>query len=113
MIEKYEKMGKIGVLVSYGFGAGWSTWSNEYGVDLALDKRIIEKFLELCEKEIEYDQAKKEMKVFLESIGYNGVYIGGLDGLCLEMVDKGTSIKITEYDGAESLEYGYCDYTII
>ena len=37
MVEKYyNENGELGVLYSPGFGAGWSTWSNE---ELAYDKR--------------------------------------------------------------------------
>lgn len=115
MVDKYIKDGQVGVLVSGGYGAGWSTWSYEYGLDLALDKRIIEKFLELSDKskDIEYEDAEKEMDSFLKSIGYNDVYVGGLDGLHLEMVDEGIPIRINEYDGFESLEVGYTGYTTL
>lgn len=114
MVEKYyNKNGEVGILVSHGFGAGWSTWNSDYGLDLALDKRIIEKFLELSSKGIDYKTAKKEMKEYLETVGYKGVYCGGLDGLTLEYVTVGTPIKINEYDGAESLEAGYSEFTTI
>ena len=112
MIEKYyNENGEIGVLVSYGYGAGWSTWYDD--LDLALDKRIIEKFLELSSKDIEYKVAEKEMKDYLENLGYKNVFCGGLEGLTLEYVSPGTPIKINEYDGAKSLEEGYSEFTII
>ena len=41
-VELYEKDGKIGVLVSHGFGAGWSTWGSD---ELAYDKRVVEFWL--------------------------------------------------------------------
>ena len=112
-MEKYIKDGQVGVLVSHGFGAGWSTWNGEYGMNLALDKRIIEKLLELSDEDndIKYDVYEKQMEEYLETIGYKNVYCGGLDGLELHMVDVGTAIKINEYDGNESLEYGYSDFT--
>lgn len=44
MMEKYyNENDELGVLISVGFGAGWSTWNDE---GLAYDKRIIEKWLE-------------------------------------------------------------------
>lgn len=43
MVEKYyNKNGSLGVLISPGFGVGWSTWENK---NLAYDKRIIEYWL--------------------------------------------------------------------
>ena len=110
MGEKYvNENNEVGVLISYGFGAGWSTWND---FDWAIDKRIIEKFVELTDKkeDITYEQAKKEMGDYMESIGYNG-YLGGFDGLTLEFIQQGTPIKINEYDGTESLEIGYSEFT--
>lgn len=116
-MEKYIRDGCVGVLVSGGYGAGWSTW-NEYGLDLATDKRIIEYFLnnfedKVCDSYEEEEKDEKKMKSFLESIGYKNVYCGGLDGLRLELVEKGSSIKIDEYDGFESLKIGYSSFTTI
>ena len=105
-MEKYIKDGQVGVLVSGGYGAGWSTWSYENGLNLALDKRIIEYWLEN-----KSTLSESKMKSFLESIGYKNVYCGGLGGLYLEMVDEGSCIKINEYDGSESLEVGYSEFT--
>ena len=94
MIEKYyNENGELGVLVSYGFGAGWSTWNDE---ELAYDKRIIEKWLE--------NVTSKEMCDYVESLGYRRPYMGGYYDLHLEFVPKGTMFCIHEYDGAESVE---------
>lgn len=77
----YNKDGQLAVLVSHGYGAGWSTW-NEYGIDLAIDKRIVEaKLRQTYEKDVE------EFTAFLESIGYHNV-----------------KFRIDEYDGAEYLD---------
>lgn len=35
-MEKYEKDGKIAVLVSSGFGAGWSSWNGSHAKQLAI-----------------------------------------------------------------------------
>lgn len=37
MVDKYIENGKVAVLVSKGFGAGWSSWSSG---DVALSKTI-------------------------------------------------------------------------
>jgi len=116
-MERYIKDGKVGVLISYGYGAGWSTWNSK---EWAYDKRIIEKFLELCGqyKDIdnmsydELEKLEKDMEVFMKGIGYKG-YCGGIRGLTLEMIPIGTPIKINEYDGAESIEYGYSNFDVL
>lgn len=94
MVERYyNENGELGVLISVGFGAGWSTWNNE---NLAYDKRIIEKWLEKV--------TSREMSDYLESIGYGRPYMGGYNDLRLRFVPRGTMFCIHEYDGAESIE---------
>ena len=94
MIEKYyNENGQLGVLISYGFGAGWSTWNDK---DLAYDKRIVEKWLE--------GATSDEMCDYAESLGYNRPYMGGYHDLRLEFISRGTMFCIHAYDGAESIE---------
>lgn len=98
----YNNDGQLAVLVSHGYGAGWSTWNDEYGIDLAIDKRVVKVFFEYKTfgKKIKHD----ELRDWLESIGYHNVYTGGWEDIRIEWVDKGTMFRISEYDGAESLE---------
>ena len=82
------------VMISPGYGAGWSTLNNK---ELATDKRVIEAF--------ESGMSEKDMQKYLSSIGYDNVYMGGYDACVLEEVPKGTMFEITEYDGHESIRY--------
>ena len=114
-MEYYVKDNKIGVLVSHGFGAGWSTWGND---ELAYDKRIVEFWLSHKDDE-EFmrtvnhsgflkreSEAHKEAAQFFKSIGYNDCpYMGGFADIVLEFVPRETAWRITEYDGSESLEF--------
>lgn len=93
VVEKYYKNDELGVLISYGFGAGWSTWNDE---EIAYDKRIIEKWLD--------GATSSEMCDYIESLGYSRPYMGGYAGLELEFIPRGTMFCIHEYDGAESIE---------
>lgn len=94
MVEKYyNENDELGVLISVGWGAGWSTWNNE---ELAYDKRIIEKWLEKVSAD--------EMCEYVESLGYARPYMGGYDDLRLRFIPRGTMFCIHEYDGAESIE---------
>lgn len=83
------------VLISEGFGAGWSTWS-DYGIDLAIDKRII--------KAVEGGAFEEDVKELCEDLGYTYVYMGGFDGLTVVEVPNGSRFRIKEYDGNESIE---------
>ena len=98
---------KVEVLVSPGWGAGWSTW-NDDGLKLAVDKRIIDYF-----KKVGQDTDENIVKAFCESIGYKRVYCGGWDQLVIETVPQGKKFRITEYDGFEELEvYGDKSYEL-
>lgn len=86
------------VLISPGFGAGWSTW-NEPG--MATDVRIIDAF--------ERGIGEKEMKQLCIDLGYTGgfegtePYMGGFEQLEIIDVPEGTLFRIDEYDGSESI----------
>jgi len=97
-MEKYEKDGKIAVLVSPGFGAGWSSWNGSHAKQLAMDKRIVEYVLN--DEKGNEEKAKK----FLQSIGLEGVYCGGYGDIEIHWVEKGIHFQINEYDGSESLQ---------
>lgn len=94
MVERYyNEKNELGVLISKGFGAGWSTWDTQ---DIALDRRIIEYFLE---------NGNNNIGDFIKSIGYKNVYLGGANGLKIEWVPKGTRFTIDEYDGNEYIRF--------
>ena len=48
---------------------------------------------------------EKPMKEFLDSIGLENVYMGGFFGLVIELVEPNERFQISEYDGAESVDY--------
>lgn len=107
-VELYKnEYGEIAVLVSRGYGAGWSTW-NCYP-ESAWDKRVVELFIQLTEKERtalsnnnqKMDWAKKQM----EEWGYSNIYWGGFDDCEIKWVPENTFFRITEYDGCESIEF--------
>lgn len=109
MCEKYIKDGKVAILVSPGFGAGWSTWE---GKELAYDKRVVEFWLEhKDDKEFMKDldsyndnANKKAAKKQFKEWGYEDVFFGGFKDIVLKWLPIGTSFYISEYDGSESLE---------
>lgn len=82
------------VLISPGYGAGWSTWNY---IDLAFDPDIINMF------EIKVDE--KFMEEYIVSLGYERPYMGGYCNCEIIDIPKGTKFRIVEYDGYESIEY--------
>ena len=105
------------VLVSHGFGAGWSTWNSNC---LAYDKRIVEFWLAHKDnkewmKSVDTfnteSPASKAAASFFKSIGYhNCPYMGGFNDIKLHWVPANSKWRIEEYDGAESLMFED-DYT--
>jgi len=94
-MEKYKTAeGKIGVIVSYGYGAGWSTW-NDYGEFAAMDRTLVEMKLR--------EAGRDEVVEYLGSIGRD-FYMGGWDTAKVEWLDEGQAFVINEYDGSECLE---------
>lgn len=92
--QKYEQGNKIAVLVSPGYGAGWSTWNTEYGAEaLCMDADLVQ-----CVLDKDFDAL---IRVTEEK--YPGVYCGGARDVRVYWVDKGEAFEITEYDGNESL----------
>lgn len=104
-MEKLIKDGKVAVLVSWGYGAGWYSWNNDKR--MLFDVEIAE-ILVNCDNEPSKKQ--KEDIVSIAKSKYGDNYYGGVDGLCVEWVDEGCLFRVDEYDGAESLEIGYEDY---
>lgn len=96
-MEKVIRDGKVAVLYSAGFGAGWSTWHK--GLEgLVFHPKIVDMVLNGRQNEIDGDW-------LAENLGeeYADVYCGGTDGLSIEWLPLGTMFRIDEYDGAESV----------
>jgi hypothetical protein len=97
MAKKVVRDGKVAVLVSYGFGAGWSTWADASLKQEALFNPIFVDWVENGKKE--------DVNEIVKSVfGDEYFYTGGSDGLAIEWIPVGTGFRITEYDGSEQLE---------
>jgi hypothetical protein len=93
MEVKLIRDGKVAVLISEGYGAGWSSWNDEYP-DMLFDPEIAQ----LVEdgktyKEIDEVATKK----------YPKAYLGGSGGLVVKWLPIGTQFIVEEYDGYEDL----------
>jgi hypothetical protein len=100
MFEKVIINNKVAVCYSPGYGAGWSTWNDEYKEELCMRKEIVEFVMEK-----DFDG----LTVFMEE-NYPDVYLGGMRDLCIRMVPVGSFFKINEYDGNESVELGFTEF---
>lgn len=90
------------ILISPGFGAGWSTWADGDHVRFCLTYEPFIKKLENGDKLTEED-GEKFIEDLIKECGKSGEYFY-MGGMCdLEVVDVDGPFHVHEYDGHESL----------
>ncbi len=94
-VEKYIKDGKVAILISGGFGAGWSTWNSDKREYLLFDKELVELVLK--------GDRKGAAQKAEEHFGEDYVCTLGAEDLEVEWLDEGSQFEVNEYDGSESL----------
>ena len=93
-MDKIERDGLVAVLVSPGFGAGWSTWADQDQKEaMCMDARIVGPFLEGGHRAA----AEAALEIFPD------VYTSGAKNLVVRWLPKGTEFEVEEYDGGETL----------
>jgi hypothetical protein len=93
-MEKVVRNGLVAVLVSPGFGAGWSSW-NPLKPELLFDPAVVGM--------VEDGTNSETIEAYCEA-KYPDGYFGGADDLVIEWVPVGTQLRVHEYDGSETLE---------
>jgi hypothetical protein len=94
-MEKVIRDGKVAVLISHGFGAGFYSWSNNNEA-LLFHPKLVEMVEQGKAKQIDNDWIK-------ENLGIKDVYCGGASDLQIRWLPVGTAFQVEEYDGSESL----------
>ena len=92
-MEKLQENGKVAVLYSPGFGAGWYTWNQEMP-EILFDPAIV-KLVE--------DDKWNELETYV-TLKYPRIYDGGLRDLKVMWLPVGAEFQVNEYDGSESIE---------
>lgn len=100
-VDKVIRDGKVAVLVSPGFGAGWSTWNRGLGDRAIFSPGIVNAILD------GHDPAMNVAAEFPDS------YQGGVSTLTVQWLPIGTLFQIAEYDGSESITvYDTADWKV-
>jgi hypothetical protein len=97
VMEKFlDGKGNVAVLVSPGFGAGWSTWANKGQEEtLMFHPKLVQACLD----------GVVDIRPTLEEIfGVDIPYNGGWRGVGIVWLPVGTKFIIREYDGSESVQ---------
>lgn len=105
-----EKEGKIAVIISIGYGAGWSTWggmTKETKQKMLFHPDLVALIQDGTISEYVYSgdnitAAKQKILKVLKRLSLP-TDLMGIDELVIEWVPIGTRFIIDEYDGAETL----------
>ena len=93
--DKVVRDGKVAVLFSPGFGAGWYTW-NQSHPELLFLPRVVEMVLN--------EESHYEIEAYINSIyEEDDIYTGGASDLKVVWIPQGAQFQVEEYDGAESI----------
>lgn len=109
MDKYYNDKGEVGVLISGGFGAGWSTWNSEFANEMLFDADIVKLILDFQNgfKHIRFNKEIIDKIKALAKEKWPGGYFGGADTLEIEWLAPGTTFTVEEYDGSETLITSY------
>lgn len=103
-MKKLIRDGKVAVLYSPEYGAGWYTWSSESNPECLFDSDIVELVLAGASAKAIEDAARAKWPDF---------YAGGVRNLTVAWVPVGTSFRVNEYDGYETIEImGEVDWVV-
>jgi hypothetical protein len=92
-MERCVRDGRVAVLVSPGFGAGWFSW---HGIEaLLFDPAVVELVKSGAEASV--------IERYCEDQYGSDPYFGGAEDLIVQWVPVGSRFRIHEYDGSESL----------
>jgi hypothetical protein len=98
VVDKYvNDEGKVGVIISTGYGAGWSTGNDDDLREfLCMDKTLVE----MCLRGVSQD----DVGLYLNEVfGEHYIYTNGWYGTKVVWLDVGDAFKVDCFDGFERL----------
>lgn len=110
----YAEQGRVAVLCTSGYGAGWYTDNRRFGERLLFEPRLVEWALRCPSGAPNWANASSPHRVWEEDGRYivqtlfpdDAPYTGGLRHLYVEWVPGGELFQINEYNGSESVAWG-------
>lgn len=100
-MQKVIREGKVAVLYSPGYGAGWSTWNEGYEELFIFHPALVD----LAEKRDYVTLRNKDkIKELLNIPKEEYICVLGADGLEIEWIKQDTLFYIKEYDGSEAIK---------
>lgn len=113
-MDRVIRDGKVAVLYSPGYGAGWSTWAhNKPDPQMLFDPHLVELVERLRKIPADWSgswrltldarQLIDDIETYCEQ-EWPDEYLGGVKDLAIAWVPQGEYFRIHEYDGSESVE---------
>ena len=103
-MNKVIRDGKVAVLYSPGYGAGWYSWRQGGTKDEAM--LFHHELVAAVESGDKLSTERTAARLFPDQ------YLGGVAQLTIAWVPQGTQFSIDEYDGNESLSYRDSDHWV-
>jgi hypothetical protein len=104
-MKKIVRDGKVAVLYSPDYGAGWSTWNTELATEFMFESTVVQ-FIEM-------EADDYTIQAYMKDTYGENACIMGLSTLAICWIPVGTKFRIDEYDGFESVKaYSEDDWTI-
>jgi len=100
---RYEHEGKIAVLYSPRYGAGWSTWNDDHEEIFLMHPVLVEPVHQFEQGLITREQMIEKVVFGLTMLGLDDVYTNGAIDLTIFWLDPGQRFRIEEHDGNESV----------
>jgi hypothetical protein len=94
-VEKLIRDGKVAVIYSPGYGAGWSTWASGGDPEPMMFDPVLAQMI--------LDNADENALEKVAAERYPFAYLGGLGKCRVQWLFLGESFTIAEYDGSESI----------
>ena len=92
--DRIVRDGKVAVLVSPGFGAGWYTWGNE--ASMLFDPELV----------LAVEAGDRKLSQEIADRKWPDAHKGRMDDLVIRWLTEGTIFRVEEYDGSESILTG-------
>ncbi len=103
-MNKVIKDGKVAVLYSPGYGAGWHSWNTEH-TECLFDPEIVGIVMQLPElgrRDRHGNEASSKISDIAQS-KWKDFYSGGARNLKVKWIEEGEKFEVTEHDGYESI----------
>lgn len=93
-MNKLIRDGKVAILITRGYGAGWYSWHSDE--DLLFDPTIV--------LMIENKTPHETIRTYCRE-KFPDASLGGIENLKVYWIPVGTEFQIDEYDGQESIRF--------